>query len=118
MVNDPRDLFQMIFGYGLSNEGSNGLPIDGAWFAAYYDLGLLGVAIVAAYLLFVLVNGFFQVSSTRRALALFLVSYLMITSYTETGLSDPSMYLFELALAASLLVPVAPDGIWYAGAGP
>jgi hypothetical protein len=116
VVNDPRDLYQMIFGYGLSNEGSNGLPIDGAWFAAYYDLGLLGVAIVAAYLLFVLVDGFFQPSNTRRALALFLVSYLMITSYTETGLSDPSMYLFELALAASLLVPAAQEGVLYARA--
>ena len=119
VLNDPRDLYQMILGYGLSNKGSNGLPIDSNWIAAYYDLGLVGVAIIAAFLLFVLVNAFFQPSGERRALALFLVTYLMVTSYTETGLSDASMYLLELALAASLLVPPPPEGAWYAGvAGP
>ena len=116
VVNSPRDIYQMIFGYGLSNKGTNGLPIDSNWLAAYFDLGYLGVAIIAAFLVFVLVNAFFQPPSERRALALFLVSYLMVTSYTETGLSDASMYLFELALAASLLAAAAPEGVWYAGA--
>ena len=96
MVSAPRDLFQVIFGYGLSNKGYNGLPIDSNWLAAYYDLGLVGVSIVAAMLLFVLVSAYFQPRSERRALALFLVTYLMVTSYTETGLSDASMYLLEL----------------------
>ena len=72
-------------------------------------LGLVGVGICAALLLFVLVNAYFQPRSERRALALFLVTYLMITSYTETGLSDASVYLLELSLAASLLVPPAAD---------
>jgi hypothetical protein len=31
-----------------------------AWFAAYQDLGLVGVSICAALLLFVLVNAYFQ----------------------------------------------------------
>jgi hypothetical protein len=109
VVTAPRDFYQMLFGYGLSNKSSHGLPIDSNWLAAYYDLGLVGVAIVAGFLLFVLVSAYFQPRSERRALALFLVTYLMITSYTETGLSDASMYLLELALAASLLVPPAPD---------
>jgi len=109
VVNTPRDWYQMLFGFGLSNKGSNGLPIDSNWLAAYYDLGLVGVAIIAAFLLFVLVSAYFQPRSERRALALFLVTYLLVTSYTETGLSDASMYLLELALAASLLVPRAQD---------
>jgi hypothetical protein len=116
VVTSPRDLYQMIFGYGLSNEGAGGLPIDSTWLAAYYDLGFLGIAIVASFLLFVLLDAYFQPRSERRALALFLVSYLMITSYTETGLSNSSMYLLELALAASLLVPAAAEGVGYAGA--
>ena len=41
----------------------------------------------------------------QRALALFLVTYCLVASFTETGLSDASAYLLELALAASLLVP-------------
>jgi hypothetical protein len=109
VVTAPRDWYQMLFGYGLSNKASHGLPIDSNWLAAYFDLGLLGVAIVAGFLLFVLVSAYFQPRSERRALALFLVTYLIITSYTETGLSDASMYLLELALAASLLIPPAPD---------
>jgi hypothetical protein len=109
VVNAPRDWYQMLFGFGLSNKGSNGLPIDSNWLAAYYDLGLAGVTIIAAFLLFVLVSAYFQPRSERRALALFLVTYLLVTSYTETGLSDASMYLLELALAASLLVPRAQD---------
>jgi O-Antigen ligase len=111
-----RDPWQMMFGYSLSSKAFNGLPIDSNWLAGYYDLGLVGVAIIAAFLLFVLVDAFFQPRGVRRALALFLVTYLIITSYTETGLSDASMYLLELYLAASLLVPPAPEGAWYAGA--
>ncbi len=105
VVNAPRDLFQVIFGYGLSNKAYNGFPIDSNWLATYLDLGLLGVSISAVLLLFVFVSAYFQVNDTQRALALFLVVYLMITSYTETGLGDASEYLLDLALAASLLVP-------------
>ena len=112
VIADPRDLFQVIFGFGLSAKASPiGLPIDSNWLAAYYDLGLTGAVIVGAMLLFVLVNAYFQPRGERRALALFLVTYLLVTSFTETGLSDASMYLLELALAASLLVPLAPDRI-------
>jgi hypothetical protein len=116
VVRVPRDSWQMLFGFSLSNKAFNGLPIDSNWLAGYYDLGLVGVAIIAAFVLFVLVDAFFQPSGVRRALALFLVTYLMITSYTETGLSDASMYLLELYLAASLLVPPDSEGAWYAGA--
>jgi hypothetical protein len=101
----PRDRFQMILGYGLSNKGFDGLPIDSNWIAAYYDLGLIGVSLCVAMLLFVLVSAYFQQRSTRTAVALFLVTYLLVTSFTETGLSDASVYLLELALAASLIVP-------------
>jgi hypothetical protein len=119
VLNEPRDLWQMIFGFSLSNKAFNGLPIDSNWMAGYWDLGLAGVTIIGAFLLFVLADAFFQPPGVRRALTLFLVTYLIITSYTETGLSDASMYLLELALAASLLVPAAPEGGLYAGlAGP
>jgi len=109
VLNAPRDRFQVIVGYGLSDKGYNGLPIDSNWFAAYYDLGLVGVALCLSLLLFVLVSCYFQPRSTATALALFLVTYLIVTSFTETGLSDASMYLLELALAASLLVPSAGE---------
>jgi hypothetical protein len=105
VLNAPRDRFQVIFGYGLSNKGFDGLPIDSNWLAAYYDLGLAGVAICAACLLFVFVSGFMQPRSPRAAIALFMVTYLAVTSFTETGLSDASEYMLELVMAASLLLP-------------
>ena len=105
VLNAPRDRFQVIFGYGLSNKGFNGLPIDSNWMAAYYDLGLVGVSICLACLLFIFVSCYFKPRSPRTAIALFLVTYLAVTSFTETGLSDASAYLLELALAGSLLLP-------------
>jgi hypothetical protein len=105
VLSDPRDRFQVIFGFGLSNKGFGGLPIDSSWIAGYYDLGLIGAGIVGAMLLFVFTTAYFRPNSPRIAVALFLVVYLMVTSYTETGLSDASAYLLELALAASLLTP-------------
>jgi hypothetical protein len=105
LVNAPRDRFQVLFGYGLSNKSFNGLPIDSNWLAAYYDLGLTGVLICAVLLLFLLVTAYFQPRGPQRALALFLVTYCLIASFTETGISDASVYLLDLSLAASLLVP-------------
>jgi len=108
VVKAPRDTFQVIFGYGLSNKSFNGLPVDSNWLAAYLDLGLVGVILSASMLGFVLVAAYFQPDSSQRALALFLVTYLLITSVTATGLSDASVALLELTLAASLLVPPLP----------
>jgi hypothetical protein len=103
----PRDRFQEIFGFGLSNSSFNGLPIDSNWLASYQEQGLFGVAVCAAILLFLLVTAYFQPRGVQRALALFLVTYCLVASYTEVGFTDASMYLLDLFLAASLLVPSA-----------
>jgi hypothetical protein len=109
ILSTPRNEFQTIFGFGMSNLSFNGLSIDSSWIGAYLDFGLLGVAICAAMVLFLFVRAYFQPIGPQRAIALFLVTYGLLSSFTETGLSDPSLYLLELALAASLLVP-APSG--------
>lgn len=101
----PRDRSQVIFGFGLSNASFNGLPIDSNWLASYEQQGLFGVVVCAAILLFLLVTAFFQPRGVQRALALFLVTYCLVASYTEVGFTDASMYLLDLYLAASLLVP-------------
>jgi hypothetical protein len=103
--NTPRDKFQVIFGFGLSNKSYNGLPVDSNWLACYLDEGLVGVILSAAVLLFVLISAFFMPQGKSRALALFLSTYVLVASFTETGFSDASTYLLELALAASLIMP-------------
>jgi hypothetical protein len=103
----PRDKLHQFVGNGLSNKSFEGLPIDSNWLAAYWDLGLIGVGLCAAMLLFVAMNAYVQPLSPQRALALFLVTYLLVRSFTETGLTDASVNLLELTLAASLLAPPA-----------
>ena len=103
----PRDKFQEIFGFGLSNDSFNGLPIDSNWLASYQAQGLFGVVVCATMLIFLLALAYFHPRGVQRALALFLVTYCLIASFTEVGFTGPSPYLLELTLAASLLVPPA-----------
>jgi hypothetical protein len=101
----PRDRFQEIFGFGLSNVSFDGFPIDSNWLASYQELGLFGVVVCAMVLIFLLVSAYFQPRGLQRALALFLVTYGLVASFTEVGFSDASPYLLDLFVAASLLVP-------------
>lgn len=103
VLGTPRDAFQEIFGFGLSNASVNGLPIDSNWLAAYMQEGLFGVVVCALILAFLLVAAFFQPPGVRRALALFLVTYCLLASFTEDAFTDVSTYLLELVVAASLL---------------
>ncbi len=107
VVHLPRNKFQEIFGFGLSNTSINGLPIDSNWLAAYMQQGLLGVIVGACMLLFLFVVAFFQPPGIRRALALFLITYTLVASFTQVGFANATTYLLELTMAASLLVPLA-----------
>jgi len=106
----PRTRFEQIFGFGLSNGTVDGLPIDSNWLVAYLEQGIFGVIVCAAMALFLLVLAFFQPSGTRRALALFLITYCLVASFTQVGFAQPTTYLLELTLAASLLVPPTAAG--------
>jgi O-antigen ligase len=103
ILSTPRNKFQEIFGFGLSNSSFNGLPIDSNWLASYQEQGLFGVAICAVILFFLLVAAYFLPRGVERALALFLVTYCLVASFTEVGFTDVSPYLLELTLAASLI---------------
>jgi hypothetical protein len=105
VLSAPRDWFGVLFGSGLTNNSFGGLAIDSNWLAAYSDQGVIGVAIIAAMVLYVLIAAYFQPAGVRRALPLFLATYCLMASFAETGLSQPSSYLLELSMAASLLVP-------------
>jgi hypothetical protein len=73
------------------------------------EQGLLGVIVCAAMLIFLLVAAFLQPISIRRTLALFLIVYSLVASFTQVGFADATTYLLEISLAASLLVSPA-DG--------
>ena len=105
IVDLPRTKFQEILGFGLSNDSFNGLPIDSNWLASYMSQGLFGVTLCAVMLLFLLINAFFQPPGVQRALALFLVTYCLVASFTEVGFTNVTAYLLDLTVAASLMVP-------------
>ena len=104
VLNVPRTKFEEIFGFGLSNAGINGNPIDSNWLSSYMQEGLFGVAVCAVILVWLFVIAFFQPPGVRRAMALFLVTYCTIASFTEDAFTDASTYLLHLTVAASLLI--------------
>ncbi len=104
LLSDPRTLGEYVFGVGLTNKSYIGLPIDNSWLAVYHEQGYVGIAIVAAFMLVLIVVAALRPPSLARACAIFLITYCLSASYTEAGLGDASPYLLHLALAASLLV--------------
>jgi hypothetical protein len=103
ILAEPRSTFETLFGFGLSNKSFHGLPIDSNWLGTYYDAGLVGVGISITLVVFVLTAAWFRPQGPHRALALFLIAYCVVASFTESGLSEASPYLLELTLAASLV---------------
>lgn len=108
LIAAPRTLSEEIFGVGLSNKSFGGLPIDSSWLAVYHEQGYLGLTLVVAFLLVLLGVAVLRPPSITRAMALFLVVYCVIASYTEAGLGDASPYLLNLTIAAVLLAHVRP----------
>ena len=105
LLSAPRSAFNHWFGYGLSDKGFAGLSIDNSWLAIYQDQGLVGVILVGCILVALLVMVAFRRAGPARALAIFIIVFAAVDSYTEVGLGDASPYLLDLAVAASLLAP-------------
>ncbi len=108
LLEAPRPEFNQWFGFGLSDKGFEGLAIDSTWLSVYQDEGLVGVIVVAAILFVVLITPAFREAGPARAVAVFLVVYCAVDSYTEVGLADATPYMLDLIAAASLLIPRAP----------
>ncbi|MFD5082793.1 O-antigen ligase domain-containing protein [Kitasatospora sp. NPDC058201] len=107
LLTAPRTLPERVFGTGLGDKSFGGLPIDNSWLAVYNEQGQLGIVLVAAILLSLGGIALLRPPSLPRACAIFLISYVAMSSYTEAGLGDASPYLLHLALAASLLTTPA-----------
>ncbi len=106
----PRSVGQEIFGSGMSNLSFNGLAIDSNWIGTYLDLGLVGVAIEALILVGLLLTALTRPSGPGRAVAILLIVYCIFSSITETGMSGPSPYLLDLAVASASLVRSSGGG--------
>jgi len=105
LLSNPRTTFEEIFGFGISNGTFNGLPVDSNWMLSYQDQGLFGVVTCAVILIYLLIAACFQSRGMRRALALFFIVYCIVASFTEDGITNPSTYMLDVTVAASLLLP-------------
>ena len=74
---------------------------------ANLDQGLVGDVIDGSVLLLLLLVACFSPRGPRRAVALFLVVYCLIASFTESGLGEASPYLLDLTVAMSILMTPA-----------
>jgi O-antigen ligase len=107
VLEHPRPRIEQLFGSGLSDQSFNGLPIDSAWVATILDQGWFGLVAHATLVLILLLFAVTHVRGPQRAVALFLILYCVVASFTETGLFTASAYLLDLTIAASLLAPEA-----------
>jgi len=103
LVKAPRSRATQLLGIGLTNKSFNGLSIDNSWLATYQDQGLLGDALCAAVIISLLLIATTRPRGPCVAVAVFLVIYCSVASFTETGLGDVSPYVLDLTVAAALL---------------
>lgn len=101
----PRTEIDTLFGFGMNRNAINGLPIDSSWYSAFQAQGLVGDIINGGTLLLLVMMAALSPSGPRRAVALFLVMYCIVTSFTEDGLGQATPYLLYLTTAASVLLP-------------
>lgn len=112
VLTEARPETNKILGSGMTNDSLinqypavDGLPIDSSWLATYQNQGVVGWVLEALMFLFLLLLACMRPRGPTSAMALFLVVYCLVSSFTQSGMGEASNYLLELTLAASLLVP-------------
>jgi hypothetical protein len=102
-------LVLVMLGHGLSNKGIllrrgkgdiDVMAIDNAWLALFWETGLFGVGPVLLAVLATILAVCRAPTPYVRAAAGFLVTFVAITSFTETGLSDLSSQTLHILVAA------------------
>jgi O-antigen ligase len=101
----PRDGYTRAFGVGLHDKSINGLPIDSGYLALYHEEGVVGLLVIGVVYAVLILQIMLRPPGTARAIALFLLVYCAVASYSETGIGDMSVYVLTLLLAGSLVAP-------------
>lgn len=110
IVRSDTTLSQLLWGRGLGTrrvvlrrgEGDiNLMAIDNSWLSTYWETGLVGVAIVATAVLVLLVQSVRARDPYVRAGSVFLVVFVLVSSVSESGLSDVSAQMLALVVAAT-----------------
>jgi hypothetical protein len=102
----PRTGFQELFGIGYGDKSIDGLPIDNGYLATYHEAGKIGLVIVCTAMAIILLRAFAYPKAANRAMSIFLLAFVAVASYTETGIGDMSAYVMHVLLAAIVLTPL------------
>jgi len=110
---EQRPMTNEVLGNGLANGQVDGYgyPIDSSWVEDYQDQGIAGDVLTACMFVALLVCAAYRPRGPATAVALFLVVYCLIASFTEDGAGIASQYAMDLTVAASLLVPGAVQSL-------
>jgi hypothetical protein len=109
VFDQESSLRTVAIGHGLGNKrillrrGEGDLDvqaIDNGWITMFWETGLLGVVLVLLAVIAAFVTAWRAPTPYVRAAAIFLVVYVSIASFTETGLSDLSSQTLHLMVAA------------------
>ena len=99
----------VVLGHGLGNkaillrrgEGDlNVMAIDNGWLTLFWETGLFGVGLVLSAVVAAVVGVLRAPTPYVRAATGFLITYVVIASFTETGLSDLSLQTLHILVAA------------------
>ncbi len=109
VFDQESSLRTVTLGHGLGNkrillrrgEGDIDVQaIDNGWITMFWETGLLGVVLILLAVVAAFVTAWRAPTPYVRAAAIFLVLYVSIAAFTETGLSDLSSQTLHLMVAA------------------
>jgi O-antigen ligase len=99
----------MLLGHGLGNKkvlltrgqgDVNVVPIDNSWLSVYWETGILGALVVLAAVVATAVTVLRARTPYVRAATGFLLVFVAVASFNESGLSDVSTETLALLVAA------------------
>lgn len=88
-------------GVGIGDKSFQGRHIDGGWVAAYRQQGIAGIIVAASLMLGLLARALRERDATLRMAGVFLLSFILVSSWTEVGISDVSHYMLWTLVVAS-----------------
>lgn len=101
----------VLLGHGLGNrkvlltrgQGDvNVVPIDNSWLGLYWETGILGALVVLAAVFATAIAVLRAPTPFVRAATAFLVVFVVVASFNESGLSDVSTLTLALLVAATV----------------
>jgi O-antigen ligase len=110
VIEQEASIRTVMLGHGLGNkrvllrrgEGDiDVMAIDNGWLSLFWETGWLGVTLVLFAVIAAFITAWRAPTPYIRAASMFLIVYVVVTSFTESGLSDLSSLTLHLLVASA-----------------